>query len=460
MMKQLSLIMIGMLSLLIVSCNNSAPEEKAEKAEQEKQENAGRTLPVEWTKNANIYEVNLRQYSQKGTFNEFAKELPRLKEMGVDILWFMPIHPVGIENRKGSLGSYYAVRDYKAVGEEYGTIEDFKLLVDKAHKLGMHVLIDWVANHTAWDNVWVEHHADYYEKDSTGNFISPFDWSDVIALDYSSKEMRNAMLDALKFWLVEANIDGYRCDVAGEVPTEFWEWVRPQLDEIKPVFMLAEAEKPELLKSAFDMDYGWEFHHIMNGIAKGDKNVQDILAYLKKETNPKNSYKLNFITNHDENSWNGTIKERLGDAADVLSVLTYTLNGMPLMYSGQEAANEKRLQFFEKDIIDWKDYPKQEFLSKLMKIKRDNPALWNGNYGGEFLSLNNDQDDRLLAFKQVKDENEILVLLNLSNEKISSSLQNINFGEYIPILLSDFDNLNSEKDFIMGSWGYCVLKKH
>jgi len=455
-MKQLSLILIGMLSLLIVSCNNSAPEEKVEQVEQE---STGRALPVEWTKNANIYEVNLRQYSKEGTFNEFARELPRLKEMGVDILWFMPIHPIGIENKKGSLGSYYAVRDYKAVGEEYGTFEDFKLLVDKAHKLGMHVLIDWVANHTSWDNVWVEKHSDYYEKDSTGNFISPFDWSDVISLNYDNKEMRIAMLDALKFWLVEANIDGYRCDVAGEVPTEFWEWVRPQLDEIKPVFMLAEAEKPELLKFAFDMDYGWEFHHIMNGIAKGDKNVQDILAYLKKETNPENSYKLNFITNHDENSWNGTIEERLGDAADVLSVLTYTLNGMPLMYSGQEAANEKRLEFFEKDIIDWKNYPKQEFLSKLMVIKHNNPALWNGNYGGKFISLNNEQDDRLLAFKQVKGENEILVLLNLSSEEISSSLQDINFEDYSQILMSDFDNLNSERDFIIGSWGYCILKK-
>lgn len=458
MMKQLSLIMIGMLSLLIVSCNNSAPKEKVQ---QEEQEETSRALPVEWTKNANIYEVNLRQYSEEGTFNAFAEDLPRLKDMGVDILWFMPIHPIGEKNRKGGMGSYYAVRDYKAVGEEYGTIEDFKVLVEKAHKLGMYVLIDWVANHTAWDNVWLENHSDFYEKDSIGNFISPFDWSDVIALDYTNMEMREAMADALKFWVADVDIDGYRCDVAGEVPTDFWNWIRPQLDEIKPVFMLAEAEKPELLESAFDMDYGWEFHHIMNGIVKGEKNVQDVLAYLKKEkeTNPENTYKLNFITNHDENSWNGTIKERLGEAADVLSVLTYTLNSMPLMYSGQEAANEKRLEFFEKDMIAWKDYSKHDFYSKLIEIKHNNPALWNGNYGGEFISLNNEQDDRLFVFKQVKGENEILVLLNLSDEEISSSLQNVDFGEYTPILMNDFDSLNSENDFILGPWAYSVLKK-
>ncbi len=455
MMKQISLIMIGMLSLFLVSCDNPAPKEKVE------QENIGRDLPVEWTKNANIYEVNLRQYSEAGTFNAFAEELPRLKDMGVDILWFMPIHPIGKKNRKGGMGSYYAVQDYKAVGEEYGTIEDFKVLVEKAHKLDMYVLIDWVANHTAWDNVWLENHADFYEKDSTGNFISPFDWSDVIALDYSNMEMREAMADALKFWVADVDIDGYRCDVAAEVPTDFWNWIRPQLDEIKPVFMLAEAEKPDLLESAFDMDYGWEFHHIMNGIAKGEKNVNDVKDYLKreKENYPNNSYKLYFITNHDENSWNGTIKERLGNAEDVLSVLTYTLCDMPLTYSGQEAANEKRLEFFEKDVIDWKDYSKHEFLSNLIGMKHENPALWNGNYGGDFILVENDKADQLLSFIKMKGDNELLVLLNLSKEEYVANIQVENLQNYQVLIKNGMETINDTGSYNLKPWSYCVLKK-
>ena len=455
-MKLLGMIFIGLIVLILVSCDNTNPKEKATEKVTKKEV----SLPVEWTKNANMYEVNIRQYSQEGTFNAFAKELPRLKKMGVDILWLMPIHPVGVKNHKGSLGSYYAVRDYKAVAPEYGTIEDFKSLVEKAHSLGMYVMIDWVANHTSWDNVWLEKHDDYYEKDSTGNFVSPFDWTDVIALDYSNANMREAMAEALKFWIAETDIDGYRCDVAGEVPTDFWEWVRPQLDAIKPVFMLAESEKPDLLNKAFNMNYGWEFHHLMNSIAKGEKNAKDVISYVQheKDTYPSNSYMLYFLTNHDENSWNGTIKERLGESADMFAVLTYTLGGMPLTYSGQESANEKRLEFFEKDVIDWKDYPKQDFISQLIDMKHKNPLLWNGNYGGEFVPVITDKDEKVLSFSKTKGDEHIIVLLNLSPEEVSANIKDVELTAYRPIMLKGFEN-TSKTSFKMQPWAYVVLKK-
>lgn len=456
--------MISLLAIIAISCDNQ-PTEKTEKlqkmdAEVEK-EVAQKAGPVAWSENANIYEVNIRQYTPEGTFNAFAKELPRLKKMGVDILWLMPIHPIGEKNRKGGLGSYYAVRDYTAVNPEFGTMADLKALVKLAHSMQMHVLIDWVANHTSWDNVWLENHEDFYEKDSTGAFVSPFDWSDVIALDYNNQNMRNEMRNALQFWLKEADIDGYRCDVAGEVPTDFWNWVRPQLEQIKPVFMLAEAEKPELLVSAFDMDYGWEFHHILNDVAKGKKAAPAVWDYLAKEKSqvPNNAYRMYFITNHDENSWNGTIKERMGDAADALALLTYTLADMPLLYSGQEAANEKRLEFFEKDVIDWKDYPKQELYTLFAGFKHDNPALWNGKYGGEIIMLPTNHDDKVMAFKRIKDTSDVMVLINLSDKSYTAEFVKDNLINYKPLLYKNFAPTMQPNSFEMMPWGYIVLRK-
>ena len=452
------MLLIGLLTMTLLSCDNEIPKEEESVINKVMIEEV--SLPLDWTKNANMYEVNIRQYSEEGTFNAFAKELPRLKEMGVDILWLMPIHPVGVKNKKGSLGSYYAVRDYTAVAPEYGTIDDFKALVKKAHSLGMYVMIDWVANHTSWDNVWLEKHDDFYEKDSLGNFIAPYDWTDVISLDYSNIKMREAMGDALKFWVSEADIDGYRCDVAGEVPTDFWEWIRPQLDEIKPMFMLAESEKPELLNKAFNMNYGWEFHHLMNSIAKGEKNASDVVAYLQKEkeTYLSNSYMLYFLTNHDENSWNGTIKERMGESADAFAVLIYTLGGMPLTYSGQESDNEKRLEFFEKDVINWKDYPKQNFISKLIDMKHKNPAIWNGAFGGDFSPIVTNQSEKILAFSKHKGNSNIVVLLNLSDEEVSADIKGVRFTDYHSLMLDGFEEVN-DNSFKMKPWAYVVLKR-
>ncbi|HSD63257.1 MAG TPA: alpha-amylase family glycosyl hydrolase, partial [Ignavibacteriaceae bacterium] len=308
-----------------------------------------------WSYNLSIYEVNTRQYTQEGTFKAFDSHIKDLKDIGVGIIWFMPINPIGEKNRKGSLGSYYSVKNYKEVNPEFGTLEDFKETVKQIHSMGMYVIIDWVANHTAWDNVWTKEHPDFYTRDSLGNFAPPVkDWTDVIDLNYDNKELWKNMIDAMKYWVQECDIDGFRCDVAGMVPMEFWKSARIELEKIKKVFLLAEAEGPQY-HEAFDMTYSWELLHLMNDVAKGKKSVQAVRDYFTKEKDqyPPDAYRMRFTTNHDENTWNGTEFERMGAAAETFDVFTCVISGMPLVYSGQEAGLNKRLKFFEKDTIQW-----------------------------------------------------------------------------------------------------------
>lgn len=269
-----------LITTIFAGCKSNQTEIKEDMTE------AGFKHP-EWTKTANIYEVNIRQYTKEGTFAAFIPHMERLQKMGVDVLWFMPINPIGEKNRKGTMGSYYAVKDYTAVNPEFGTLEEFKALVAKAHELGMHVIIDWVANHTSWDNVWTTQHPDWFDIDSTGNFVSPYDWTDVISLNYNNKELWKGMADAMKYWVVEADIDGFRCDVAGMVETPFWDSVRLVLDSVKPVFMLAEAEQPDLHEIAFDANYSWELFHVTKAVAKGEKNVNDLWDRLHKDEDRK-----------------------------------------------------------------------------------------------------------------------------------------------------------------------------
>lgn len=371
----------------------------------------------EWSSNAVIYEVNVRQFSEEGTFNAFAEHLPRLKDLGVDILWFMPIHPIGELNRKGTLGSYYSIKNYKGVNPEFGTFEDFKALVDQAHKLGMKVILDWVANHTSWDHSWVEQNPQWYSKDSTGNMFAPYDWTDVVQLDYNNMELRAAMTDALEFWVREANIDGYRCDVAGMVPVDFWENSRLALDKIKPVYMLAEDEGvTSLLNNAFNSNYGWSFHHIMNRIAKGELNANEAKIYFEKADSiyPSGTYAMHFTSNHDENSWNGTEFERMGEAAKTFAALSFVIEGMPLIYTGQEAGLNKRLDFFEKDLVNWDDYAFTTFYQSLVNLKKSNPALWNGLAGGKMEFIETNSPEQLLCFTRTKDNNQVLAIFNLS----------------------------------------------
>jgi cyclomaltodextrinase / maltogenic alpha-amylase / neopullulanase len=414
-----------------------------------------------WSINASIYEVNTRQYTPEGTFKAFANSLPKLKEMGIGIIWFMPINPIGKLNRKGSLGSYYSVRNYTAVNPEFGTQKDFKKVVKQAHALGMHVIIDWVANHTSFDNVWTKTHPDYYKKDKNGNFVSPFDWTDVISLDYSNKKLWNSMRDAMKFWIEKCDIDGFRCDVAAMVPLDFWKWVRPQLEKIKPIFMLAEANEPEL-HQVFDMTYNWQLKDLFVACAKGEKNADDFYKYYEQEKKeyPADAYRMDFTSNHDENSWNGSDQERFGPASESFAVASALLPGMPLVYNGQEAGLDKRLLFFEKDLIDWKENKMRAIYTTLFHLKRENKALWNGAYGGDFQKINAD-DQNIFAYVREKDENKIVAFFNFSaSAKDKSVFDSKLEGTYKDLFTGSVVKLSSPYKLILEPWSYQILIKN
>lgn len=380
----------------------------------------------EWSKNVSIYEVNLRQYSAAGTIKEFEKQLPRLKEMCVGILWLMPVNPIGEINRKGSLGSYYAVKDYYGLNSEFGSKEDFAHLVKAVHKLGMHLIIDWVANHTSWDNALAQTNPDFYKKDSAGKFIPPVpDWKDVIALNYDNKKLWDYMTDAMAYWVKTFDIDGFRCDVAGMVPTPFWQYARPRLQKVKPVFMLAEWEDPKLHENAFDMTYGWDVYHAAINAAKGEAKPYLVLKTVQTELQkyPKNAYRMRFTSNHDENSWNGTAPERYGKAAPAAAVLMATLPGMYLVYSSQEAGESKRLNFFDRDPIEWKTDPAAKLIKKLMALKKAEKPLWNGKHGGDFTILS-DSTSGLIAFSRNSGKQSVIVLINLTDKAQNLDIQN------------------------------------
>ena len=409
--------------------------------------------------NAVIYEANIRQYSPEGTFNAFAKDIPQLKKLGVKILWVMPIHPIGIENRKEGLGSYYAVKDYRGVNQEFGTLEDFKNLVKKAHDNGMYVILDWVANHTAWDHAWVKEHPDYYTTGKDGKMISPFDWTDVVKLNYANPEMRKAMISDMSYWLKTANIDGFRCDVAMEVPVDFWEDAFAQLGKIKPIFKLMEAEQPNMMEKAFDMSYGWDFHHIMNDIAQGKKTVKDIDNYMVEHAKKyaKDDIAMNFTSNHDENSWNGTEYERLGDAVETFAALTYLTPGMPLIYDGQEYDFNRRLKFFVKDEITHTKGKMFPVYEKLSALKNTNIALNGGKEAASYTRLTTSNDEKVIAFAREKGGKKVIYLANLSkeNQAFTASIE----GTYLDYMTGKKVTFKKGEKLDYKAWEYHILVK-
>ena len=324
------------------------------------------------------------------------------------------------------------------------------------------MIVDWVANHTGWDNVWITQHPDWYTKGKDGKIISPVpDWTDVADLNYDNKDMRTAMIDALQYWVKEANIDGFRCDVAGMIPVDFWNDARASLDKIKPVFMLAEDEgEKALLVKAFNMNYSWEFHHIMNQVAQGKESVKEVKAYFEKSdsTYPEGSYAMQFTSNHDENSWNGTEYERMGDAAKTMAALTFVVPGMPLIYTGQEAGNTKRLKFFDKDQVNWSNLEMQKFYEKLIGIKKANKALWNGTAGAPVHFLHTGQENSLLAIDRTIEGNKVIAIFNLSKEPVTNTIECPRIsGKYINALTGEKVSYEKGQSFILKGWEYLIL---
>ena len=374
---------------------------------------------VAWSAGATMYEVNIRQYTAEGTFKAFQEHLPRLKNMGITILWFMPITPISKLVRQGTLGSYYACSSYTRINEEYGNLQDFKLLVEEAHTLGMKVIIDWVANHTGWDHHWTTEHKDWYLLDSENNFTEKNGWHDVIDLNYNNASMKMAMIEAMQYWVNTCNIDGFRCDMAHLVPLDFWHDARTKCDALKPLFWLAECEEVTY-HNVFDVTYAWEWMHVSEKYFKGDASLNDWYNVLHKyKQYPKDSRKLFFTTNHDENSWNGTEYEKFGDAAKAMAVFTTTWNGMPLVYSGQENPNLKRLKFFDKDTIEWNDKLLLfDFYKTLLTLHKNNAIV-----KGETFILPT-QHEHVMAYLRKCEQDVVLVILNLSGEsKLKISLE-------------------------------------
>lgn len=421
-----------------------------------------------------IYEANIRQYSSEGTFDAFTKDIPTLKELGVKVIWLMPVFPISETKRKATggkfasefpeeeqakyLGSYYAVTDFTKINPEFGNKEDFRELVKTAHDNGIYVILDWVPNHTGWDHEWLKTNPEYYTQNEDGEVIHPkgTDWTDVADLNYDNQDMRKEMIKDMMYWIAEEGVDGFRCDVAGSVPLDFWKQAVPQLRAEKAVFMLAEAWEPELLDGdLFDMAYGWDGHHLMNGMAKGEKSVADFDAYIAKinKDYDQDDILMNFITNHDENSWNGTIKERMGDKKELFTALTYAKPGMPLIYSGQEYDIDYRLKFFEKDSIPKTKGEYFDYLKKLGELKNTNPALNGGKNAATYKRLDAEKD--VLIFERSKDGQTLVFVGNFSDEKTKVAMPNGKYLNYITNKKLELEGNAIELD----AWDYRILIK-
>ncbi len=382
--------------------------------------------PVEWAKDAVVYEVNVRQYTKEGTFAAFSEHLQTLKDMGINTLWFMPIHPISETKRSGTLGSYYSVTDYREVNPEFGTEEDFKALVDQAHAMGFHVMMDWVANHTGWDCAWITEHPDWYTQNANGEITDPvgMGWPDVADLNYDNMDMRAEMIACMKYWVEEFDIDGFRCDYASGVPVDFWETARTELETVKPVLMLAEdSTNRSLLNFAFDLNYNWELYDTLRYIVIGNKRANAV-KYQIPNNYPDGTYRLNFLNNHDKNSWERTIIEAFGkDALPSMFALIYTIPGTPLIYTGDEIGLDHNIAFMEKDAIDWNssDVSYRELLAELGTIRSGNPALHSGNYGGpiEYVDLGT---DTVLAFTREVDGSSITCIFHLYKKESTVTL--------------------------------------
>jgi glycosidase len=419
----------------------------------------------EWAKNASIYELNIRQFTPEGTFKAVHPHLKRLADMGIDIIWLMPIHPISQTKRKGTLGSYYAVSGYREVNPEYGTLRDLQELIAAIRNNGMKVLLDWVPHHTGWDHPWIKEHPEFYSKDSLGNIIDPINeetgepwgWTDVAELKLDNQEMRAAMISDMVYWVRDIGIDGFRVDHAHGLPDDFWNQVSDSLADLNmPILMLAEGEDTRLRNlENFVVTYAWKFHHAMNDVANGKRtvNIFDTLLMRDRETYT-HGYHMYFTSNHDENSWAGTEFERMGDGHKAFAVLAATIDGMPLIYSGQEEPLKKRLQFFEKDTIPWKDYAYADFYRTMLDLKKRNVALWNGEHGG--LSQRINTSEQVYAYKREKDGSKVVVILNLSPVEKTTMLTE-DTGEMNEVFTNKLGEIKANTEITLAPWEYRLL---
>jgi cyclomaltodextrinase / maltogenic alpha-amylase / neopullulanase len=408
-----------------------------------------------------MYEVNIRQITPEGTFKAFTEQhITRLKKLGVDVLWLMPTYPISLKNRKGLLGSYYSVADYKGINPEFGNLQDLKDLVGKAHENGMLVIFDWVANHSGWDNHWITEHPEWYTHNAKEKIISPVpDWKDVADLNYDNPGLRNAMTDAMEYWIKEVGIDGYRCDAAAMAPTGFWKTALGKLDSIRPVIKLAEAWEPELMANGFNACYGWDLFHLMNDMAKGTKKVTDLKKYFERIDTlyAPHDMLLNFITNHDENSWSGTEYERMGNGVNCFAAFCYVVPGIPLIYTGQEASLKKRLRFFERDTVTWNDTTRYTFYRKLNRLKHQHIAL-DAGIGDHNFQYAVDSVNNTAMVLRTAGKDKVMGIFNFSDQDATVQISNSDaYGTYIDVLNGTDVDIKKSTSLVVKPWGFYVL---
>ena len=425
------------------------------------------TTHPKWAYESTIYELNTRQLTPEGTFAAAEAVLPTLRENGIDILWIMPCQPIGKLTRKGTLGSYYSIIDYCQMNPEFGTREDFEHFLQTAHDLGFKVILDWVANHTAPDSEWTKNEGWHY-RDSLGNLMVQYDWTDISKLDYHNQDMRNEMLRCMRWWMDSIGIDGFRCDVAGEVPTDFWNWAMADIRKDHPdMFTLAEDEDKaqELTETAFDMYYGWTLHHLMNGVAQGKNSVEDLWAYFAKadSTIRPNAIRMNFITNHDENSWNGTEFERMGNSVPLWSAFCYVVPGMPMIYTGQLSGNHHRLEFFEKDLIDTNpEYAQDKLYKQLNQLRADNKALHSPEQGAPMMRIAADNEHIFACVRHAEGkwcDNTVIAVMNMSGEEQTVTLDLTGYEGKYDCICGKKMTLEATQTFQLKPWEYKIFTK-
>lgn len=448
-MKRYFSLFLGLLFAVMLGACSSQKEEQTQRPD--------------WTYSSVVYEMNVRQQSEEGSFAAAEKRLPFLKELGVDIIWLMPIHPIGEKGRKGTLGSYYAIRNYREVNPEFGTMADFEKFLAAAHQQGFRVILDFVANHTSPDSEWVDgRDASWYHRDSTGQPIVQYDWTDISKLNYENQDLRQEMISVMKFW-IEKGVDGFRCDVAGEVPDDFWNRAFKEVRRQNPdVYFLAEGEGVHFHENGFDATYAWEFLHLMEDVAQGKKPALEIRLWLDRMTKeyPKEAFRLMFTSNHDENSWAGTEFERMGDAYETMAALTYVLpQGQPLIYTGQEIGHNHRFLFFDKDAVkDWTPTKQTVFYQKMNALRHENPALMAGEKGGDFQYMTGTVDS-VMAFTRIKGENQVFSVFNLSKEEQSMLPTVAVQGEWTNALTGETLEIKSGEEMTLQPWQYLILTR-
>ncbi len=422
----------------------------------------------EWSYSAVLYELNVRQFTPEGTFAAARERLPFLRSLGIDAIWLMPIYPIGVEGRKGTLGSYYSIRDYKGVNEEFGTEQDLRDFITMAHSLGMRVLLDWVANHTARDARWLEEKpSDWYEREEDGTAKVPWDWTDTAKLNYANHDVWRGQIDAMRYWVEQFKVDGFRCDMAMLVPIEFWQEASEELHRIKrDIFMLAEAEEDNLFDRAFNMSYQWNIHHMMCDIAKGARRVWDLrnAIHAERARYPREAMRMSFTSNHDENSWSGSEQSRFGSALEVMTAMTFLMpSTMPLIYTGQEVGYNHSFEFFERDAIPAEAYVENhvtELYRRLVSLKHKEQALAAGERGGEMIEIENNAKDCMMTFVREVDGSRVVAIVNLSPYTIHADFRTgIYAGKYYDALSGERVVLDDHVERDIAPWQYQILVK-